>query len=78
MIQLRDQKSSKDEFEDEKETNLFAAELLMPVDIIQSDLSEISEFDLEDEKFIKELADKCKVSTQAMTFRLAYLGYIQL
>ena len=53
MIQLRDQKSSKDEFEDEKETNLFAAKLLMPVDIIQSDLSEISEFDLEDEKFIQ-------------------------
>lgn len=78
MIQLRDEKSSKGEFEDEKEANLFAAELLMPVDFIQSDLSEISEFDLEDEQFIKELADRYKVSTQAMTFRLAYLGYIQL
>jgi hypothetical protein len=41
-------------------------------------LSEISEFDLENEEFIKELADRYKVSTQAMTFRLAYLGYIQL
>ncbi|MCA6503819.1 MAG: ImmA/IrrE family metallo-endopeptidase [Pseudanabaena sp. M135S2SP2A07QC] len=78
MIQLRDEKSSKGEFEDEKEANLFAAELLMPVDFIKSDLAEKSEFDLEDEEFIKELAGRYGVSNQAMTFRLAYLGYVQL
>jgi len=78
MIQLRDEKSSKGEFEDEKEANLFAAELLMPVDFIQADLENVSEFDLEEDNFIRDLADRYKVSSQAMTFRLQYLGYIQL
>jgi Zn-dependent peptidase ImmA (M78 family) len=50
----------------------------MPVDFIKSDLAEKSEFDLEDEEFIKELAGRYGVSNQAMTFRLAYLGYVQL
>lgn len=78
MIQLRDEKSSKGEFEDEKEANLFAAELLMPVDFIQADLADVNEFDLEDDDFIRDLAARYEVSSQAMTFRLSYLGYIQL
>ncbi|MDI9636216.1 ImmA/IrrE family metallo-endopeptidase [Geitlerinema splendidum] len=78
QIQLRDGNSSKGEREEEKEANLFAAELLMPTSFIQQDLAGVEGLDLEDDAAIADLAKKYGVSTQAMTFRLAYLGYIQL
>lgn len=78
QIQLRDGNSSKGESEEEKEANLFAAELLMPASFIQQDLAGVEGLDLEDDAAIADLAKKYGVSTQAMTFRLAYLGYIQL
>lgn len=77
-INWRDGTSKKGESEEEKEANLFAAELLMPVHFIQQDLSEAEAFDLESDATINELAEAYKVSSQAMTFRLAYLGYLQL
>ena len=78
QIQRRDETSSKGESEDEKEANLFAAELLMPVQFIKRDLAEGEALDLEDDTVICRLAEEYKVSMQAMTFRLAYLGYLQL
>lgn len=78
QIQLRDDNSSKGESEEEKEANLFAAELLMPMHFIHKDLEAIEALDLEDDSLIFGLAKKYEVSTQAMTFRLAYLGYVQL
>jgi Zn-dependent peptidase ImmA (M78 family) len=78
QIQLRDGNSSKGESEDEKEANLFAAELLMPVNFVQQDLAKVEGVDLESDAIIAELAKKYEVSIQAMSFRLAYLGYIQL
>jgi Zn-dependent peptidase ImmA (M78 family) len=77
QINLRDGNSSKGEIEDEKEANLFAAELLIPVQFIQEELAAIEVLDLEDDS-IANLAKKYEVSTQAMAFRLSYLGYIQL
>lgn len=77
-IQRRDGNSSKGESEEEKEANLFAAELLMPVSFIRRDLAEVEGLDLEDDAAVSILAEKYGVSTQAMTFRLAYLGYLQL
>jgi Zn-dependent peptidase ImmA (M78 family) len=77
QINLRDGNSSKGEIEDEKEANLFAAELLIPVQFIQEELAAIEVLDLEDDS-ISKLAEKYEVSTQAMAFRLSYLGYIQL
>ena len=38
MIDLRDSESSKGEDNDEREANLFAAELLMPVKFLKEDL----------------------------------------
>ena len=78
QVNLRDGNSSKGESEEEKEANLFAAELLMPVRFIQQDLAEVDTLDLEHDDMLTELAKKYKVSVQAMTFRLAYLGYIPL
>lgn len=78
QVNLRDGKSSKGESEEEKEANLFAAELLMPVQFIQKDLVAVEALDLENDATIADLAKKYEVSTQAITFRLAYLGYTQL
>ena len=78
QINLRDEHSSTGISEEEKEANLFAAELLMPAKFISKDLAEIEAFDLFDDEYLNKLADKYQVSTQALTFRLAYLNYIQL
>ncbi len=54
---------------DEIEANRFAAELLMPFDMIMADLEERG-FDVEDEQELKELARKYQVSVQALTLRI--------
>lgn len=76
-VWLRSEASSEGTDVEEKEANLFAAELLMPADFLSKDIEEIGTIDLEDEEVIKELAQQYEVSQQAMTFRLAYLGYIE-
>jgi Zn-dependent peptidase ImmA (M78 family) len=77
-VKLRNQKSSEGVDIEEKEANLFAAELLMPKNLLEQSLQVIPPVDLVDEGVIAELAEQYGVSTQAMTFRLAYLGYIHL
>jgi Zn-dependent peptidase ImmA (M78 family) len=76
-VWLRNETSSQGTDVEEKEANLFAAELLMPAHFVAKDVEEIGTIDLLDEEVLQELAAKYGVSTQAMTFRLAYLGYIQ-
>jgi Zn-dependent peptidase ImmA (M78 family) len=77
-INLRDDESSKGEDNDEKEANFFAAELLMPAMFLADDLRG-RDLDLFDEsEYLQKLAKKYKVSVQALTFRLANLGYINL
>lgn len=77
-IKLRDKTSSEGTDIEEKEANLFAAELLMPVQMLESDIAELESIDLNDEDTIRDLARRYGVSTQAMMFRLAYLGYISI
>lgn len=77
-INLRNEKSSRGEDQDEREANLFAAELLMPAIFLAKDLEGVSLDILGDSGVLDRLAKKYKVSTQALTFRLANLGYIQL
>jgi Zn-dependent peptidase ImmA (M78 family) len=74
-VKLRDQKSKEGTEIDEMEANLFAAELLMPEDFLARDIAEMGSVDLNDEKALKGLAGQYKVSSQALAFRLAYLGY---
>lgn len=76
-VWLRNEASSQGLDLEEKEANLFAAELLMPARFLASEMDKICTVDLEDETVLKTLAEKYGVSTQAMTFRLAYLGYLQ-
>jgi Zn-dependent peptidase ImmA (M78 family) len=75
-VNLRSPESARGEDNDEKEANLFAAELLMPAIFLERDLHDADLDLLGDGDFLVELAKKYKVSVQALTFRLAYLGYI--
>lgn len=76
---LRDEKSSQGTDVEEREANYFAAEILMPVSLLQKDLAKIKEISLTDEDInLTKLAKNYKVSSQALTFRLANLGYINL
>jgi len=77
-LKVTDEGSSKGSSEEEKEANLFAAELLMPVNFVKQDLAEVEALDLVDDAILGDLAERYAVSTQAMAFRLAYLNYIQL
>lgn len=77
-VWLRSEASSQGTDIEEKEANLFAAELLMPAHFLAKDVEKIGTIDLLYEDVLQELAAKYGVSTQAMTFRLAYLGYVQL
>lgn len=78
-ISLRDENSSEGRDIYEIEANEFAAELLMPVELLRADLasSNISD-EAELEKALGTLAKKYKVSKQALTYRLVNLGYIHL
>lgn len=75
-VNLRDGAASQGTIIEEKEANLFAAELLMPAHFLRKDLQE--KISLEIEGDIEWLAKKYDVSAQAMTFRLSYLKYLQL
>jgi Zn-dependent peptidase ImmA (M78 family) len=78
QVKMRNKASSAGTDLEELEANLFAAELLMPASLLESDLERIDVVDLEDEAIVAKLATRYKVSTQAMTFRLANLGYLEL
>jgi Predicted Zn peptidase len=74
-IWRRDQSSSEGTDIEEREANFFAAELLMPAKFVVKDIKKLG--DHIDDDDLEELAEQYGVSTQAMTFRLTYLGYLK-
>lgn len=76
-IKFRDDLSSQGTDADEREANFFAAELLMPQQFIKADLEKVTQMDLEGGEILANLASRYEVSTQALLFRLSYLGYIK-
>ena len=77
-INFRDKESSSGTKDTGEEANLFAAELLMPSSFLQRDLQRMRDLDLlTNDQALTKLARKYRVSTEALTFRLAYLGYIE-
>lgn len=58
---------------EEKQADMFAAALLMPVELIRAEISGNDPFD---DTFQRELTRKAKVSLTALRFRLANLNYI--
>jgi Zn-dependent peptidase ImmA (M78 family) len=69
-LKLRSDKSRRGERDDEKEANIFAAELLMPITRLMEDTRRIGVLDVHDEQRIEQLAKLYKVSPQAMAIRL--------
>jgi Zn-dependent peptidase ImmA (M78 family) len=76
-VRLRGDLSSQGTDEAEREANYFAASLLMPKGFLENDLAGQEYVDLFDDSFLRELARKYGVSTQALVNRLKNLGYIQ-
>ena len=74
-VVLRDSASSQATDPIEIEANQFAAELLMPIRLLENDVHEYLR-DFEDETGLEELAKLYRVSRQAMAFRLANLGLV--
>ncbi|NNN19820.1 MAG: ImmA/IrrE family metallo-endopeptidase [Acidimicrobiaceae bacterium] len=77
QVKLRDEQSSRGTNIDEMEANLFAAELLMPIAFLDVDLAKLSTAQLSADEQINKLAEQYKVSEQALTLRLTYLGCIE-
>lgn len=80
QINFRDDKSSTGLDLYEREANLFAAELLMPRKLLKADLAKIDSISLvsKEDLTLKHLAAKYRVSVRAITYRLAYLGYLDI
>jgi Zn-dependent peptidase ImmA (M78 family) len=68
-VRFRDGQSSLATKNTEIEANQFAAELLMPVDLLMKEIQSLPD-NLEPEEAILELAHRFEVSEQAMTLRL--------
>lgn len=77
-VNLRNHVSSEAVDLREIEANAFAAELLMPTDMIRQKIQVLPGIlDYEKDAVIRKLAKEFKVSPQAMTIRLIRLGYIR-
>jgi Zn-dependent peptidase ImmA (M78 family) len=76
LVMRRDKDSSKGTSPEEMEANLFAAELLIPEAFLARDMKEAGSFNFPDDDRVEQLAKKYRVSQQAMTIRLATLGYL--
>lgn len=63
---------------EERQANKFAAEILMPEEMLINELSKYDDPDIEDPSQLNKIAEKFKVSPQALTIRLANLGVISL
>jgi Zn-dependent peptidase ImmA (M78 family) len=76
VLKLRNVKSSTGENPEEIEANSFAAALLMPFKFLERDLPQFATNGLLDERGLARLANRYRVSKQAMTNRLISLGFI--
>lgn len=76
-VKFRDRRSSEGTDLEEREANLFAAEILMPRSFIAKDMLN-ADVDLVDDDFVDKLSSHYGVSNQALVFRLANLGYVKL
>ncbi len=73
-IMYRNSQSKEGNIKQEREANKFAAELLMPEEMLINELLN-SEIDIEDSEKLNKFADKLGVSTQALSIRLSNLGW---
>ena len=77
-VKFRDNVSAQGSDIEEKEANLFAAELLMPYEFLKRDLAGKEKIDIVDDQLLQELAQNYEVSQQAMLIRLTQLRVLTL
>lgn len=77
-VKHRDERSSKGVDVEEMEANLFAAELLIPIQFLREDLEKLGALDLLHDAKVAKLARVYQVSNQAMAVRLSHLGYLDI
>lgn len=75
MVYFRDETSSKAVDPQEIQANTFAASLLMPRDFLRDDLRG-RPFDINDDVQVGRLARRYRVSVQALSIRLTWLGLV--
>lgn len=77
-VMFRRKNSTPKEIKQEREANSFAAAILMPQDLVEQEYDQLYESDtfLTDDSIVRSLAKTFNVSSIAMTFRLANLGFI--
>lgn len=73
----RDARAASGEVPSEIEANAFAADLLMPAQMIQTSVGKDRRVMMVDEDLVEALANQFKVSRLAMTWRLTALGYLK-
>lgn len=76
VVKLRSEASSTGDDKEEVEANRFAAELLIPSEMLSKELSELGVTDLLDDRAMQRLAKLFQVSVQAMSNRLISLNYV--
>jgi Zn-dependent peptidase ImmA (M78 family) len=73
---FRDENSKEAIFAEEIAANRFAAELLMPSDMVKNEIDKMDKSNLSVEDMIQNIADLFEVSSIAMTYKLKNLGLI--
>ena len=74
-VLFRNSRSAKGEDPKEIEANNFAAELLMPQELLEKELSK-GRIDLDDGESLEKLAKRFGVSVQALMIRLTALRFV--
>jgi Zn-dependent peptidase ImmA (M78 family) len=75
-LRLRDAESAKGTDNDEIEANAFAAELLMPVDMLSRSLQRRGGIDLDEPDDVRHLATEFGVSSHALLIRLSSPAFV--
>jgi len=73
LIHFRDGHSATGADPKEREANAFAAELLMPEEVVRKEIQDMKGINLHDSRAMSRLADKFGVSQAALTVRLVSL-----
>ena len=78
FVRFRDKHSQDGSDQQEREANAFAAELLMPTQLIERDVRQLKDgVSMSDEKAIRAMANRYGVSLQALLFRLGNQGLLE-
>lgn len=74
LLKFRDEDASKGTIDEERDANLFAAELLLPRGLLEKDVESFNAISATDDSQLRDLARRYEVSLQALLIRLSSMG----